>query len=181
MGCSNWINTVATGCHREGDSSVLRRSRLNADCRFSSRRSLEPEPSQLELDGKAHFMASVGETVGFADYATFIATDKYVRENPETLQNWTNAIAKGMKWTATAPMPELVSVISQFFPALKPEVLAHATERYRRLKIWKTSPVIEPAAMEKFQDILVQGHVLEPNKRVKFSDLVVTEFFNKAK
>jgi NitT/TauT family transport system substrate-binding protein len=142
---------------------------------------LEPEPSQLELDDKAHFMASVGETVGFADYATFIATDKYVRENPETLQNWTNAIAKGMKWTATAPMPELVSVISQFFPAVKPEVLAHAAERYRRLKIWKTSPVIEPAAMEKFQDILVQGHVLEPNKRVKFSDLVVTEFFNKAK
>src|SRR5262245_14938808 len=62
---------------------------------------LEPEPSQLELDDKAHFMASVGETVGFADYATFIATDKYVRENPETLQNWSNAIAKGMKWTAT--------------------------------------------------------------------------------
>jgi len=41
--------------------------------------------------------------------------------------------------------------------------------------------VIEPAAMEKFQDILVQGHVLEPAKRVKFQDLVVTEFFNKAK
>jgi hypothetical protein len=41
--------------------------------------------------------------------------------------------------------------------------------------------VIERAAMEKFQDILVQGHVLEPDKRVKFADLVVTEFFNKAK
>jgi hypothetical protein len=27
----------------------------------------------------------------------------------------------------------------------------------------------------------VQGHVLEPGKRVKFQDLVVTEFFNKAK
>jgi NitT/TauT family transport system substrate-binding protein len=142
---------------------------------------LEPDSSQLELDGKAHFMASVGETVGFADYATFMATDKYVRENPETLQNWTNAIAKGMKWTATAPMPELVSIIGQFFPGVRPEVLAHAAERYRRLKIWKTSPVIEPAAMEKFQDILVQGHVLEPGKRVKFADLVVTEFFNKAK
>jgi hypothetical protein len=35
--------------------------------------------------------------------------------------------------------------------------------------------------MEKLQDILVQGHVLESNKRVKFADLVVTEFFNKAK
>src|SRR5215510_12501188 len=68
---------------------------------------IEPDASQLELDGKAHFMASIGETVGFADYTTFMATDKYVRENKETLQNWTNAIAKGMKWTAEAPIPEL--------------------------------------------------------------------------
>jgi hypothetical protein len=41
--------------------------------------------------------------------------------------------------------------------------------------------VIEPVPMEKFQDILVQGHVLEPAKRVKFQDLVVTEFFNRTK
>jgi len=142
---------------------------------------IEPDAAQLELDGKAHFLASIGETVGFADYTTFMATDKYTRENKQTLQNWTNGIAKGMAWTAQAPIAELVSTISQFFPAAKPDVLAHAAERYRRLKIWKTSPVIEPAAMEKFQDILVQGHVLEPNKRVKFADLVVTEFFNKAK
>jgi NitT/TauT family transport system substrate-binding protein len=142
---------------------------------------IEPDASQLELDGKAHFLASIGETVGLADYTTFMATDKYIRENKETLQNWTNGIAKGMAWTAQAPIPDLVSAIGQFFPGVKPEVLAHAAERYRRLKIWKSSPVIAPAAMEKFQDILVQGHVLESNKRVKFADLVVTEFFNKAK
>src|SRR6185312_13865010 len=134
-----------------------------------------------QADGKGYFMASIGETVGLADYTTFMATDKYMRENKETLQNWTDAIAQAMTWTAQAPIAELVSTIGQFFPGVKPEVLAHAAERYRRLKIWKTSPVIEPAAMEKFEDILVQGHVLEPSKRVKFADLVVTEFFNKAK
>src|SRR5215472_1615582 len=142
---------------------------------------IEPDASQLELDGKAHILASIGETVGFADYTTFMATDQYMRENKETLQNWTNGIAKGMAWTAQAPIADLVSAIGQFFPAVKPDVLARAGERYRRLKIWKTSPVVVPAAMEKFQDILVQGHVLESNKRVKFADLVVTEFFNKAK
>ena len=142
---------------------------------------IEPDASQLEIDGKAHFMASIGETVGFADYTTFMATDKYIRENKETLQNWTNAIAKGMKWTAEAPIPELVKTLEQFFPGVNPKAMTASAERYRRLKIWKTSPVIEPAAMEKFQDILVQGHVLEQGKRVKFQDLVVTEFFNKAK
>src|SRR5215469_6992041 len=142
---------------------------------------IEPDASQLELDGKGYFMASIGETVGLADYTTFMATDKYIRENKQTLQNWPDAIAQAMTWTAQAPIAELVSTIGQFFPGVKPEVLAHAAERYRRLKIWKTSPVIEPAAMEKFEDILVQGHVLAPGKRVKFAVLVVTEFFNKAK
>jgi NitT/TauT family transport system substrate-binding protein len=142
---------------------------------------IEPDAAQLELDGKAHFMASVGETVGFADYTTFMATDKFIRERPEILQNWTNAIAKAMKWTAEAPIPDLVKTLEQFFPGVNPKALTAAAERYRRLKIWKASPVIEPAAMEKFQDILVQGGVLEQAKRVKFQDLVVTEFFNKVK
>src|SRR5712691_7506066 len=141
---------------------------------------IEPDASQLELDGKAYFLASIGQTVGFADYTTFMATDKYIRENKETLQSWTNAIAKAMKWTAEAPIPELVKTLEPFFPGVDPKAMAASAQRYGRLKIWKTSPVIEPAAMDKFQDILVQGHVLEPAKRVKFQDLVVTEFFNKA-
>jgi NitT/TauT family transport system substrate-binding protein len=41
-------------------------------------------------------------------------------------------------------------------------------------------PVITPAAIEKFQDILVQGGVLDSAKRVKYSDVVVTEFAAKA-
>ena len=31
----------------------------------------EPDPAQLELDGKGYFLASIGETVGPADYTTF--------------------------------------------------------------------------------------------------------------
>jgi NitT/TauT family transport system substrate-binding protein len=142
---------------------------------------IEPDASQLELDGKAHFLASIGETVGPADYTAFMATDKYLREHPDIIQNWTNAINKGMQWTATAPTEELAKTLAAFFPGVSPQALLGATERYRKLKIWKSTPVIEPKAIDKFQDILVQGHVLEPNKRVKFSDLVVTEFASKAK
>jgi NitT/TauT family transport system substrate-binding protein len=86
-----------------------------------------------------------------------------------------------MMWTAEAPIPDLVKSLEPFFPGVYPIALTAAAERYRGLNIWKTSPVIEPAAMEKFQDILIQGGVLEPGKRVKFNDLVVTEFFNKVK
>ena len=142
---------------------------------------IEPDASQLEIDGKAHYLASIGETVGFADYTAFMASEKYIRDNPATVQSWTNAILKAMKWTEKAPAAEIGKTLEPFFPGVSPQALVGAAERYQRLKIWKTSPVIEPAAIEKFQDILVQGHVLDPAKRVKFQDLVVTEFASKAK
>jgi NitT/TauT family transport system substrate-binding protein len=142
---------------------------------------IEPDASQLELDGKAHFLASIGETVGFADYTSFMATEKYIHDNPAIVQSWTDAILRGMKWTASAPAEEIAGVLQQFFPGVNPKALVGAAQRYQRLKIWKSTPVIEPAAIEKFQDILVQGHVLDQAKRVKFADLVLTEFAAKAK
>lgn len=142
---------------------------------------VEPDPSQLELDGKAYPMASIGETVGFADYTSFMATDKFIKENPEVIQNFTNAIAKALKWTESAQPAEIAKAIEQFFPGVNPKALLNAVQRYQKLKMWKSTPVIEPKPIEKFQDILVHGHVLEPTKRVKFADLVINEFANRAK
>jgi NitT/TauT family transport system substrate-binding protein len=142
---------------------------------------IEPDASQLERDGKAYFLASVGATVGFADYTAFVATDKYIRDNPDVVQRWTNAIYQAQKWTEGAPTSEIVKAVEPYFPGIAIDALGAAVERYRGLKIWKTTPVIEPPAMEKFQDVLVQGNVLDPAKRVKFRDLVLTEFANKAK
>jgi NitT/TauT family transport system substrate-binding protein len=141
---------------------------------------IEPDASQLELDGKAHFLASVGGTVGFADYTAFMATDQYIRENPAVLQSWTNAIFRAQKWTAAASAADIVQAVAVFFPGVNPQALTAAVERYQKLKIWKASPAIEPQPVEKFQDILVRGHVLDADKRVKFQDLVRTDFAAKA-
>src|SRR5260370_38470249 len=77
---------------------------------------IEPDAAQLELDGKAQFLASIGETVGLADYTTFMATDKYIREAKQTLQNWTTAIPNAMPWTAHTPLPQLLTPLPPFFP-----------------------------------------------------------------
>jgi NitT/TauT family transport system substrate-binding protein len=142
---------------------------------------IEPDASQLELDGKAHFLASIGATVGFADYTVFMATDKYLKDNAAIVQSWTDAIYRAQKWTTAASVAEIVNAIRNFFPGINQQALTAATERYQKLKIWKSSPVIEPQAIDKFETILVHGHVLEGDKRVKFADLVRTEFAVKAK
>jgi NitT/TauT family transport system substrate-binding protein len=141
----------------------------------------EPDPAQLELDGKGYFLASIGATVGPADYTAFMATDKYIREHPDVVQGWTDAIYKAQKWTQAAATADVVKAIEQFFPGVDPKALAYAIDRYRRLKIWKDTPTIEKGPIDKFQDILVQGDVLAPGKRVKFEDLILAEFASKAK
>jgi NitT/TauT family transport system substrate-binding protein len=142
---------------------------------------IEPDASQLELDGKGFVLASIGATVGFADYTSFMATDKYLSDNAAIVQNWTDAIYRAQKWTAAASADDIAKAVAPFFPAVNPQALTNAAARYQKLKIWKSSPVIEPAAISKFEDILVNGHVLEAGKRVKFEDLVRTEFASKAK
>jgi NitT/TauT family transport system substrate-binding protein len=141
---------------------------------------VEPDASQLELDGNAFYLASVGQTVGPADYTAFMATDKYIHDNPAIVQAWTDAIHQGQLWTAAATAAELAAIVAPWFPDISTPALTAAAQRYRALNVWKTTPVIEPAAVEKFQDILVQGHVLKPTERVNFGDLVVTEFARKA-
>ena len=142
---------------------------------------IEPDASQLELDGKGVVLASIGATVGFADYTSFMATDKYLSDNAAIVQSFTDAIYRAQKWTASASAAGIAQAVAPFFPAVNPQALTNAAARYQKLKIWKSSPVIEPAAISKFEDILVNGHVLDADKRVKFEDLVRTEFASKAK
>ena len=142
---------------------------------------VEPDPSQMELDGKAFTLASIGETVGFADYTSFMATDKFINEHPEVIQNFTNAIAKAQKWTTSATPAEIVAAIQPFFPGVNKQALINAIARYKKLNMWKATPVIEKKPIERFQDILVNGKVLEKSKRVKFEDVINNDFAKKAK
>jgi hypothetical protein len=60
------------------------------------------------------------------------------------------------------------------------QALTSDVERYRRLHIWKNNPRIEPEAIVKFQDILVQNQALNTAKPVKYENLVASEFALKA-
>jgi NitT/TauT family transport system substrate-binding protein len=141
----------------------------------------EPAASQLEKDGKAFPIASIGREVGAADYTAFMATERYIAEKPAVIQSWTNAMARALKWTGSAPTAEVVKVLVEFFPGIDAQLLGAAVERYRGIEIWKSSPLIEPQPIRRFEDILVEGGVLESAKRVKFENLVATEFAKKAR
>lgn len=142
---------------------------------------LEPEAGNLEKDGNGYVLASVGQEVGQVDYTAFTSTDVYIQKNPEVLQAWTNAVARAQKHVQSAPAAELATQIAEFFPGMSQAELAKAIDRYRGYKLWKTSPLVEKAAIEQLQDMLTTSGLLESGKRVKYEQVVVTDFATKVK
>jgi NitT/TauT family transport system substrate-binding protein len=141
----------------------------------------EPDASTLEKDGKAYFFASVGDVIGPVDYTVFTATDAYIKQNPQAIQAWTNATARALKFVQDAPSAELAKISLQYFPGVTQEQMVNAINRYKKYKMWKTTPVVEEAAIDRLQDLLVASGVLENAKRVKPSTVVVNDFAKQAK
>ena len=133
---------------------------------------LEPEASTLEKEGKAFPLGSVGKEAGMVDYTVFTTTDAFLKKNRAAVQAWTNAIAKAQKYTASAPAAELADLVGEYFTGVSKPELTSAIERYQGLQLWKKTPLVEKEAMDKLQDMLVQGGVLEPAKKVDYAKFV---------
>lgn len=141
----------------------------------------EPDVSHMEQLGKASPVASIGKEIGKVDYTVFLATDPFIKENPEILEAWLVAIYRAQKWIAQSDPKQAARLASAYFPKVPVPHLESAVERYRAFGIWKTDPETRPAAVEKLQDILIFGGVLKSDDRVAYTSVVDPSFARKAK
>ena len=141
----------------------------------------EPDASMLEKKGEGFVVASIGHEVGPVDYTVFTATDAYIQKNPKALQAWTNAMARAQKYAYATPSDQVAKDIAQFFPSMDLALIQSSVERMRKFGIWKSTPLIEAAAIEKLQDMLIQSGVLTEAARVKYEDVVTTKFAKNVK
>ncbi|MCK5165616.1 MAG: ABC transporter substrate-binding protein [Desulfobacula sp.] len=140
----------------------------------------EPDVSKMAFSKTGYFVTSIGRQVGNIDYTVFMATQSFINKKPEVVQAWTNAIAKAQKYSLEANAAVIAKEVAQFFPKINEEFIAQSIDRYRQLSILKASPLVEPAAIKALQDLLVEGGLLKPDQRVKYEDIVVTQFAKKA-
>jgi len=141
----------------------------------------EPDPAALEANGGAFMIASDGKESGPADYTGFMALKSYIQKNPDVIQRFTNAVYRAQLWAKTADPLEAAKLVGGYFPGVAPEILAASIKRYRDLEIFKYDPVTAPSAFDHFQDIMVEGGVLKPDKKVAYDSVIVTTFAEKAK
>ena len=138
----------------------------------------EPGATSLESEGKGLVIASLGKDSGYVPYTAFSAKKSYLKENPDVIQRFTNALQKGMDYVRSHSPSETASVIKPQFPETTLEMITTIVTRYYEQDTWKSNLIFEESSFDLLQDILESAGELE--KRAPYKDLITTEFAENA-
>ncbi|MCI8638938.1 MAG: ABC transporter substrate-binding protein [Coprococcus sp.] len=138
----------------------------------------EPSATALEAEGAGHVVASLGVDSGYVPYTAYSAKSSFIKENPEIIQKFTNALQKGMDYVRNHTPEEIAEVIAPQFKETDLETITTIVKRYYEQDTWKENLIFEQKSFELLQDILESSGELK--ERVPYSDLVTTEYAEKA-
>jgi len=138
----------------------------------------EPHATSLESKGDGYVIASLGTDSGYVPYTAFCAKSSYLKENPEVIQSFTNALQKGMDYVNSHSPEEIAKVIQPQFEETDLETITTIVDRYAQQDTWAKDLVFRQDAFTLLQNILEEAGEL--SSRVPYEELVTTEFAEKA-
>lgn len=138
----------------------------------------EPTASLLEKEGVGYVVASYGTVGAELPFSTFLATEKYLQNNPAAAQKFTNAIYRAQLWLASHTSEEIAATIAPAFPDLDRQVLLSAVQRYKNQDTWATNPLPQQQSFVQLQKIMATAGELK--EQLPLDQLVVTKFAAKA-
>ncbi len=134
----------------------------------------EPTATEVELAGQGYVLCSIGAESGEIPYTAYFAAQSFLDKNPDTVQKFTNAIAKGQKWVQEHSDLEVAQAIADQFPDTDIAVLEQVAARYRSIGAWKTDPTMDEADFSRLMDVMESAGELDA--RVPFADFTTNEF-----
>ena len=134
----------------------------------------EPTASMTEEQGAGYIVASVGAEAGEIPYTAYFAKKSYIEKNEELIQNFTDAIYKGQKWTQEHSAKEIAELIKDFFPSTDVKMLENSIQRYKDIDAWNKTPVLTEEAFNKLQDVIEEAGELE--KRADYEKVVNNKY-----
>ena len=128
-----------------------------------------PAPQQLEQDGAAHVLASVGAAFGPVAFSSLCATRRWLAT--ETAAAFTRAFAKSRAWVASRPPEDIARAETSFLPGIDEAVLARTIASYQRLGNWQGPLEIGRDAYEVALDVFQHSGLI--TRRHPYEDVIV--------
>ena len=139
-----------------------------------SRWSLSHGATSLEKEGKGYVVDSLGVDSGYVPYTAYCARGSYLKENEKTVQNFVNALKKGMEYVSSHTPEEIAKTIQPQFKETDLDVITRIVRRYAEQDTWKTDLNFEKESFELLQDILTDAGELK--ERVPYEKLVTVKY-----
>lgn len=133
----------------------------------------EPAASDYVKSGKGYIVGSVGEMGGEIPYTCFMAKQSYIRDNGEVIEALLRAITKAVKYVYENDSRTVAEKIVGYFVDTTVESVKTSLDNYKAIDSWVKNMAMKESAFTRLQDIIEGAGELE--KRVKFTDLVITE------
>ncbi len=134
----------------------------------------EPTASSMQNEGKAFIVKSVGEAAGEMPYTAYFATQEYINENEQTVQAFTNAIAKGQAFVEENSAKEIAQSVQSFFPDTDLAILESAVQSYKDAGAYAQTPIISQDSFDNLQEVIINAGEL--NEKAPF-DMIVDNTF----
>lgn len=138
----------------------------------------EPSATALESEGAGYVVASLGVESGYVPYTSFSAKKSYIKNHPETIQHFTNALQKGMDFVQSHNSEEIAKVIKPQFPETQLGTLTTIVSRYHEQNTWKADLILQEDSFTLLKNILEEAKELSAD--VPYSDLVNPTFATEA-
>lgn len=138
----------------------------------------EPGATSIENEGHGYVVASLGVDSGYVPYTAYSAKGSWIKENPETLQKFVNALQKGMDYVNSHSPEEIAKIIAPQFKETELDTITTIVKRYHDQDTWKDNLTFEESSFDLLQDILESAGELD--ERMPYKDLVTIEFAEKA-
>ena len=133
----------------------------------------EPNATKLEKMNKGYVVASVGMYAGEVPYTAFNARTSYIENNKELINNFKNAINKGLEFTKNNNSKDIAKIIIDLFPNTSIEDLTTIIERYKNADSWLENTFISEEMFKNLEDMMINSKLL--TEYVPYKDLIINE------
>ena len=117
----------------------------------------EPAATALEQEGAGYVAASLGVDSGYVPYTAFSAKDSFIKDHPEVIQSFTNALQKGMDYVNSHDPEEIARVIAPQFAETDLDTVTAIVARYHGQETWKADLIFTQDSYDLLLHILQEA------------------------
>jgi len=136
----------------------------------------EPIASTLEKEGVAFFVTSLGKEIGNFPETSYVAESAFLKDHPELVQGWVNAVSKAAQWINDNSSEDAVEVLLPYFEGASEDSIIQSVERYKEQDTWMVNPEMTQEQFATLQKVLLENDLIQEDQKVKFEDITDMSF-----